>query len=128
MRTEPGNQLKGAALGLVCIILVGVTGCISSDCTVSYGPQGPPVEKSTLRKIKCGQTPKRWVLATLGDPSAQNPEPGGGEILRYEYCKRVKSSFAMCPPPLSFKKDKEYHTAVLFEIQDGVVTRYWQEN
>jgi hypothetical protein len=108
--------------------MVMTAGCISSNCTVSYGPTGAPVAKSTLRKIKCGQTPKRWVLATLGSPTAENPAPGGGEILCYEYCKRVKSDFSMCPPPLSFKKDKEYHTTVLFEIRDGVVARYWKKN
>jgi hypothetical protein len=128
MRIGLGNQLRRAGLRLMCAVIVTTTGCISSDCTVSYGPKGPPVEKSTLRRIKCGQTSKRWVLATLGDPTAQNPTPDGGEMLRYEYCKRVKSDFAMCPPPLSFEKDKEYHTTVLFEIRDGVVIKYWKEN
>ena len=128
MRTEPGDQLKRAGLVLMCAILLGTVGCISSDCTVSYGPKGPPADKSTLKKVKCGQTSKRWVLATLGDPTAQNPAPDGGEILRYEYCKRVKSDFAMFPPPLSFEKDKEYHTTILFEIRDGVVAKYWKED
>jgi len=128
MSTKLGDQIKRSGLGLICAILLAAAGCISSDCTVSYGPSGPPVEKSTLKKVKCGQTSKRWVMATLGDPTAQNPTPDGAEILRYEYCKRVKSDFAMFPPPLSFEKDKEYHTTVLFEVRDGVVVKYWKEN
>jgi outer membrane protein assembly factor BamE (lipoprotein component of BamABCDE complex) len=117
----------GKVAGLFLALIPAMAGCVACDSKVTYGDKGPAVGRSTLRKVKPGRTTKQWVLATLGEPTSQDTMPDGQEILRYEYVKRVKSDFAMVPPPLAFENEKEYRTTVVFEVRDGIVTKYWKE-
>jgi outer membrane protein assembly factor BamE (lipoprotein component of BamABCDE complex) len=120
-------RFKQTLLGLLCILTLTLVGCISKETKVSYGPKGAPVKSKTLKQIKKGQTPKQWVIDTLGEPSEQTTSPEGAELLRYEYTKRTETDFAMFPPPIAFDTDKERQTTYVFEIKDGVIAKYWKE-
>ena len=127
MNAELTNRFKQILLGSICILILALAGCIAKETKVSYGPKGEPVKSSTLKNIKRGETPKQWVLATLGEPTEQTTTPDGLEVLRYEYTKKTETDFAMFPPPIAFDTDKERHTTYVFEIKDGIVTKYWKE-
>ena len=123
------KRVRSLSSGLVvlCVAAVVVTsGCISSRSEVTYGEKGPAVGSKTLRKIKVGQTSEAWILGTLGEPTYETMTPDGTRILRYEYTKTVDSDFEM-PLFIDSHDNREERTIYIFEITDGVVTRYWKE-
>ena len=124
-----GKATRVASMSLIvlCIVMAFNTiGCISSRSDVTYGPKGPAVGSSTLRKIKVGQTSEAWVLGTLGEPSSETVAPDGTKILRYEYTRNVDSTFQM-PLFIDSHDKREERRVYLFEITDGIVTRFWRE-
>jgi hypothetical protein len=106
--------------------MLTLAGCISSRSDVTYGPKGPPVRSSTLRQLKCGETSREWLLSVLGEPSRATRTSDNTEVLTYEYTKTVDSDFSFF---IFFDADnrREERTVYVFEVQDGVVTRYWKE-
>jgi len=106
--------------------ILPLTGCLIYNNDVSYGEKGKPVSAGTLDQIECGETSKAWVLATLGDPSQQNRTQDGVEILQYRYNRKKDNNFILLPF-LIVNDEGESTQTVYFEINDGVVTKYWQE-
>jgi len=123
------RHISIASMGVVVLCVMGglvLTGCISGRSDTRYGPKGPAVTGKTLKHVRCGQTSKEWVLATLGAPTSETATPEGTEVLRYEYTKKTDVDFSFCPF-LDFDDKKEEHTVVYFEIRDGTVIRYWRD-
>lgn len=113
-------------MGLCVVFGFVLTGCISSRSDVRYGDKGPVVGSDTLRQIEVGSTSKEWLLGTLGEPTSETRTPEGTEILKYVYTKKVDSdldAFIF----LSFDDRREERTVLYFELEDGIVTRYWKE-
>jgi len=108
------------------LILFTLDGCISGRTNIKYGPNGPPAGSATLRQIKVGKTNKAWLLSTLGEPSSESKTPDGTEILKYNYVKKVDSSFAI-EPFLDLHDEKEEHTTLYFGIKDGIVINFWKD-
>lgn len=111
---------------LLALAAMTLVGCISSHSDVSYGPKGPAVGSDTLRQVKCGQTTKEWLLATMGEPSRATPASSSPEVLTYEYTKKIDSDVSFC---IFFDADdrREERTVYVFELENGIVTRYWKE-
>jgi hypothetical protein len=107
-------------------VALTLTGCISGDSHVTYGPKGPPVGSDTLRQIEIGATNKAWLLGALGEPTRESRTSDKTEVLAYEYTKHVDSDFDFC---LFFDFDdrREDRTLYIFELEDDIVTRYWKE-
>ncbi len=120
------DMMKAAMSILSVVAAIALAGCISSHSDVSYGPKGPAVGGDTLRQIECGQTTKGWLLAVLGEPSCETRASNGSEILTYEYTKTVDSDFSFF---ILFDADdrREERTTYIFEIENGIVTRYWKK-
>ncbi len=114
--------------GLVLSILASLTpaGCISSHSDVTYGPKGPAVRGSTLRQVECGRTTRGWLLGVLGAPTRAARASAATEVLTYEYTKTVDSNFSLF---LLFDADnrREERAVYVFELENGVVTRFWRE-
>jgi hypothetical protein len=117
-------RVKVIIFYLVIFLIVG--GCISGRTDVTYGTNGPAVSSRTLKMVKIGETSKEWLYGTLGDPTSESRTPDGIELLRYEYNKKVDSSFEI-NPFLDLGDKKEVRTVYYFELKDGVVTRFWKE-
>jgi len=115
-----------SAIILNLLILFVLSGCISGRSDISYGSKGPAVGAETLRQVKLGETSKEWLLCTLGEPSSERGTSEGREILKYQYTKKVDSSFEISPF-LDLDDKKEEHTTLYFEVKDGVVTNFWKE-
>jgi hypothetical protein len=111
---------------LLALAALGLAGCVSSHSDVTYGPTGPVVRGETLRQIKIGRTSKEWLLGTLGEPSRTSGTPDGTEILTYVYTKKVDSRFDFCPF-LDTHDRREDQITYVFELRDGIVTRFWKE-
>jgi outer membrane protein assembly factor BamE (lipoprotein component of BamABCDE complex) len=118
---------KRAAVVLSALALLSLAGCISSHSDVTYGPTGPAIRGDTLRQIKVGQTTKEWLLGTLGAPSRSSETPDGTEILTYVYTKKVDNNFDFCPF-LDSHDRREEQTVYVFELQNGVVCKFWKES
>jgi hypothetical protein len=125
MKCKAGTMRAGGAVLLVLMTLTEF-GCISSRSDVTYGAKGPVVPNSTLRQVKCGRTTRNWLLGVLGEPSRAVRTSANTEVLTYEYTKTVDSDFSFF---IFFDADnrREERTAYVFELEDGVVTRYWKE-
>lgn len=113
-------------MGLCMMFGFVLGGCISSRSNVTYGPKGPAVGAETLRKIEVGATSKEWLLGTLGEPTSETQTPEGTEILKYVYTKKVDSDFSAFIF-LDADDTREERTVLYFEISNGIITRYWQE-
>lgn len=120
-------RIMSTSLAVLCVVTAfNASGCISSRSDVTYGPKGPAVKSSTLRKIKAGRTSEAWVLGVLGEPTSETVTPDGTKVLRYEYTKKVDSDFEM-PLFIDSHDKREECTVYFFEINDGIVTRFWKE-
>ena len=120
-------RVTSMGLAILCMLVVVIgSGCISSQSDVTYGPKGPAVGSSTLGKVKVGQTSEAWVLGTLGEPSSETVTSDDTRILRYEYTRSVDSRFSM-PLIVDSHDKRESRTVYVFEITDGIVTRFWKE-
>jgi len=102
-------------------------GCFIHDSKVSYSDKGAPVSDHTLKQIKCGETTKDWVVATLGTPSEQTTTDNGIEILKYRYGKKQDSDTVVLPF-LIIDDQKQIEQTVYVEVKDNIVRRYWQES
>ncbi len=121
------GMMKAGIVVLSILAAMTLTGCISSHSDVKYGPKGPAVGGNTLRQVKCGETTKEWLLTVLGEPSRMTQAAYESEVLTYEYTKKVDSDFSFC---IFFDADdhREERTVYVFELKDGIVTRYWKES
>ncbi|MEN6575269.1 MAG: hypothetical protein ABFD90_02915 [Phycisphaerales bacterium] len=121
------DTMKAAILVLSILAAVMLTGCISSHSDVKYGSKGPAVGSATLRQVKCGETTKDWLLTVLGEPTRATQTANGSEVLTYEYTKNIESDVSFC---IFFDADdrREERTIYVFELENGVVTRYWKES
>jgi len=126
MMSDGRKVIRAGALALSMLMMLALAGCISSRSDATYGPKGPPVRSSTLREIECGQTTKGWLLGVLGEPTRAVRTSDRTEILTYEYTKTVDSDFSFF---IFFDADnrREERTVYVFELENGVVTRYWKE-
>lgn len=121
------DMMKAGILVLLILAALMLTGCISSHSDVKYGSKGPAVGSATLRQVKCGETTKDWLLTVLGEPTRATQTANGSEVLTYEYTKTIDSDVSFC---IFFDADdrREERTVYVFELEDGVVTRYWKES
>lgn len=123
---QRADMRRAAVVVLSVLTMLMLVGCISSHSDVTYGSKGPAVRSDTLRQIQCGETTKGWLLGVLGEPSRTAQTAEGTEILTYEYTKTVESNFSFF---IFFDADdhREERTVHLFEIEDGIVTKHWEE-
>lgn len=121
------GMMKAGILALSILVTMVLTGCVSSRSDVKYGGKGPAVGNATLRQVTCGETTKDWLLTVLGAPSRTAQGTNDTEILTYEYTKTVDSEFHFF---IFFNSDdrREERTVYVFELENGVVTRYWKES
>jgi hypothetical protein len=121
------DMMKAGILVLSILAAMMLTGCISSHSDVKYGSKGPAVGSATLRQVQCGETTKDWLLTVLGEPSRATQGANGSEVLAYEYTKTIDSDVSFC---IFFDADdrREERTIYVFELENGVVTRYWKES
>ncbi|MEN6426736.1 MAG: hypothetical protein ABFE13_15360 [Phycisphaerales bacterium] len=121
------DTMKVGILVLSILAAMMLTGCISSHSDVKYGSKGPAVGSATLRQVKCGETTKDWLLTVLGEPTRATQTANGSEVLTYEYTKNIESDVSFC---IFFDADdrREERTIYVFELENGIVTRYWKES
>ena len=122
-----GATARRAGIGLLLlasVLLLG--GCVIYSNDVKYGDKGKAPTAHTLDQIESGTTTKDWVLATLGEPSRQSTTPGGTEVLEYQYSRKKDNSFVFCPFVFINDEGEEKQT-LYFEIEKGVVTKFWKE-
>ncbi|OHB65972.1 MAG: hypothetical protein A2Y77_09320 [Planctomycetes bacterium RBG_13_62_9] len=121
------NLVVTAGTLTLCVLTgLALVGCVSSRSDVKYGPKGPVVKSSTLRQIKVGETNKEWLLAVLGEPTRESQLSDGTELMTYEYTKKTDSDLDVF---IFFDTNdrREERTVYVFELRDGVVTKYWKE-
>lgn len=118
------NRRNEIALYLSLVLMsVLMVGCMVCDNDVHY----TGVEDQTLNEIECGQTTRDWLIETLGEPSEQYSDEEGNEILRYKCTKKIEKDFVLIPPVIVTNEQKTIEHIVAFEVQDGIVQRYWKE-
>ena len=108
------------SLVLMSVLMVG---CMVSDNSTHY----TGIEDQTLSEIECGLTTKDWLIETLGEPSEEYTDENGADILKYMCTKKLKKEFVLFPPPIVTSEQKTIEHFVAFEVQDGIVQRYWKE-
>lgn len=120
------RKSRRIVLGLIVLgSLLPVAGCFIWNSDVSYGDKGAPLSDSTLKQIECGTTTKAWLSSTLGEPSEQSTTDAGAEILKYKYSKRQEGNVVM--PFVIVNDEKKTEQTVYFQVEDGVVQKYWVE-
>ncbi len=105
--------------------------CFGSGCLIVTGSRmeetGVKISGATLSQVTPGETTEAWLLAALGQPTERRTVDERTSILRYEYTLTTSKGGAVF---LLFAggDQKQETTATMFEITDGVVTRYWTEH
>ena len=124
--------MKARVLRLFPLLLCTVpslllTGClISTRSDTSYTPPRPQITESTLGRIEPGVTTKEWLIATCGAPTSHDQLPDGSEILKYEYTEKKEDQFTLLFL-IHSETTRDRRSVTCFEIESGVVKRYWQE-
>ncbi len=116
-----------AALGVAGAILTTASGCLIMGKS-SVEEFGAPVSSSALAEVTPGETSSDWLVQRLGAPTAKWTEPDrpGVEIWKYEHVTVRKSSGALLFVFASSSRTRTTHST-LFEVENGVVSRYWLE-
>jgi outer membrane protein assembly factor BamE (lipoprotein component of BamABCDE complex) len=111
---------------LLVVSLLPAAGCLVYSNDSRYGDKGKPPTARTLDQVQSGTTTKDWVLATLGEPSHESTTKDGTEVLEYQYSRKKDNQFILCPF-VFIDDDGEERQTLYFEIEDGVVTKFWKE-
>jgi hypothetical protein len=87
------------------------------------------ISDSLLEQIKVGKTTEAWLVSNLGNPTSRTMVASGKnqEILKY-LCKRTASSstsFAFVFSNTS--NDTSAPMSFCFEVDNGIITRFWTE-
>lgn len=115
--------LAEAALFVSLVVTsVLLVGCVVSKTVEHYSG----IADVTLQGIQCGQMTKEQLVARLGEPAEQQLTDDGSEILKYRCTKKKDEKFVLFPVFVA-KGEKEVEYAVVFEVKDGIVQRYWKE-
>lgn len=111
---------------LIASLLFAASGCLltSSNTTDESGVR---VGANTLRQVEVGKTTDDWLMATLGPPTSRKVVRENMEIVGYDHelVKKSKGSVFLLFAGSSKKIEK---STTYFELNDGVVTRYWTES
>ena len=110
-----------AALVAVSVLVVG---CVVSETDEHY----TGIENKALKEVECGQTTKDQLIAKFGEPTEQYLTDDGAEILKYRCIRTKNNQFVMFPPPIVIDDDKTVEHTVAFELENGVVQRYWKQH
>lgn len=121
MKLHEGSKI--ALFVSLAVTAVLLAGCLVCDSRVHY----TGVQNETLKQVRCGETTKDWLVATLGEPAEQTLTDEGTEILRYRCRKKEDSEVVLFPIIIVDNQEITEHT-VAFEIKDGIVQRYWKES
>ena len=112
------------------VLLIGI-GSLTGGCLIMKGSSvdesGVKVGPSTLSQIEPGQTTESWLLAALGEPSRRSAVNEHISILRYDRTVTTQKGGTVF---LLFAGGDEVTetTSAVFEITEGVVTKYWTES
>lgn len=115
----------------VLSILVGVGFlAAASGCLIVRGSSvdesGTKISSPTLNQITPGETTEAWLIAAVGEPSRRTTVNERTAILRYDHTVTTQKGGTVF---LLFAggDQKEQTTSTIFEINDGVVTKFWTE-
>ena len=111
---------------LLMASILPLSGCLVYSNDSHYGDKGKPPTAHTLNQIESGTTTKDWVLATLGEPSRESTTKDGIELLEYQYSRKKDNQFILCPF-VFINDDGEDKQTLYFEVENGVVTKFWKE-
>ena len=121
------HPLRTLALTSLCAASLALSGCLLTSSNATY-ETGRRITPSTLDQVTPGETTEDWLIATLDQPSARTSVEGQPdvEILRYDFSEHHESEGAfLFLYAGSTRRTKTLST--FFEVQDGIVTRYWSE-
>jgi hypothetical protein len=115
---------------LTTVLLAGCA-MAAGGCLVMKGTQvqesGVRVSNATLNQVKPGETTEAWLRAALGEPTSTREVDERTRILRYDH-RTVKESGGAVFLLFAGGESIEKTSSVIFEVQDGIVTRYWTES
>ncbi|MEM7229474.1 MAG: hypothetical protein AAF432_11745 [Planctomycetota bacterium] len=113
--------------GLMSTALILMPGCLVVSGK-SIDESGTQVTSSTLDQIETGVTSEAWLRATLGAPAVETvvEDQPDVRVLRYDHTVEKSEGGAVF---LLFAggSDIRRTTRTYFEIDHGVVSRYWIE-
>lgn len=111
---------------VLCGLVMAAGGCLVMKGK-SVQETGVRVSQSTLAQITPGETTQAWLLAVLGEPTSARDVDDRTRILRYDHKVTTEKGGTVF---LIFAGGESYQNAstALFEVTDGVVTRYWTES
>jgi len=113
----------------ISILLLAFTGFFWGGCASATSEKkvaGSMVGDETLKRVVPGSTTKEWLITTLGVPTSSEIPSKGGEILKYEWCREENNSLSV--PFLNTAQETiKARNTVFFEIENGVVKRFWKE-
>ena len=125
---KPRAALLAAPL-LASSLLLG--GCLVTSGQ-SIDERGVRITGKTLNQVELGTTSESWLRAALGEPTSAREIAGESDgdptikILRYDHIVK-KSSAGTVFLLFSGGSESKRTTSTFFELQDGVVVRYWTE-
>jgi len=123
MQCRTSAWITVVALLSACAFLPGCLVTSGSSITES----GMEVSSTTLDQIEVGRTTESWLIAALGEPSHRTAVgDDGGAILRYDY-KVVRKGHGTVFLIFAGGSRKERVERTFFEVEDGVVTRWWRD-
>jgi len=111
------------------IVIAGFVAA-ASGCLIVRGSSvdeaGTKISSPTLSQIQTGETTEAWLVATVGEPTRRSAVNEHISILRYDHTVTMQKGGAVF---LLFAggDQTEQTTSTIFEVTDGVVTRYWIE-
>lgn len=113
----------GAAIAAISLF---AGGCLVGSSS-SVKEEGVKITGPTLAQIEVGKTTESWLVATAGEPTSRSKVDDHVQVLRYKHTETKDSGGYIFLIYAGGEEHKKTSTAI-FEVTDGVVTRYWTES
>lgn len=117
---------RDSTIAFLTFLLIGpaLPGCLSFSTDISTS--GAVVDEGDRDLLTPGKTNRQAVIELLGNPSRSVQTNDTTEILTYRSTVHHKSR--ACLVLLNAREEKRYLNSFHVELQDGVVTRTWEES
>jgi len=129
--TGPNEEKRGMIRQTIFSIVLAATTLVAGGCLVSKGSsmseEGVKVSQPTLAQVEIGKTTESWLVATVGEPTSRRKVDEHVQVLRYDYKQRKNSGGYVFLIYAGGEREEKTSSAI-FEVTDGVITRYWTED
>jgi hypothetical protein len=121
------KALSGFVGPVTIVLCLFFTGC-AAVCTYESDSSSTNkyIGERSLRRVEEGRTTREWIVSAFGQPSETTRVSDNVELLKYHYSTNVERNVSLFLL-FSSHTETEKVSNVYFELENGLVRRFWKD-